>query len=45
MHGSVIEWSPPSVTGITPASTTSPTTRSIAARVASGFAGTTGASP
>ncbi len=45
MHGSVIEWSPPSVTGSAPASTTSPTSRSIAACVAAGSAGMTGASP
>ena len=38
-HGSVIEWSPPSVTGITPASTTSPTSVSIAACERAGSAG------
>jgi hypothetical protein len=45
-HGSAIEWSPPSVIGITPASTTSPTSlldRRV--RFATGSAGTTGASP
>ena len=45
MFGSVIEWSPPSTIGIAPASSTSPTVRSIAACDAAGSAGTTGASP
>jgi hypothetical protein len=43
--GSVIEWSPPSTTGSTSASTTSPTVRSIASCERVGSAGMTGASP
>ena len=43
--GSVIEWSPPSTTGMTPAASTSPTVASIAACEVTGSAGITGASP
>ena len=43
--GSVIEWSPPSTTGRTPAATTCATVASIAACETSTSAGMTGASP
>ncbi len=43
--GSVIEWSPPSTAGSTPAARTWPTVASIAACERSGAAGTIGASP
>ena len=43
--GSVIEWSPPRTTGITPAASTWPTVASIAACEVTGSAGITGASP
>ena len=43
--GSVIEWSPPSTTGSTPAASTWPTVASIAACEVPGSAGITGASP
>ena len=43
--GSVIEWSPPRTIATAPASATCPTVSSIAACVASGSAGITGASP
>ena len=45
IDGSVIEWSPPSTTGITPAASTWPTVASIAACEVTGSAGITGASP
>ena len=43
--GSVIEWSPPSSTGVAPAASTSPTTVSIAACERRGSPGSTAASP
>ena len=45
MSGSAIEWSPPRMIGSAPASTTWPTSASIAACVRTGSAGSTGASP
>ncbi len=45
MSGSAMPWSPPSTIGIAPAASTWPTVRSIAAWVAAGSAGRTGASP
>ena len=45
IDGSVIEWSPPSTAGSTPAASTWPTVASIAACERSGAAGMTGASP
>src|SRR5215213_8921979 len=45
IDGSVIEWSPPSTTGTTPAASTWPTVDSIAACERTGSAGMTGASP
>ena len=45
MSGSAIEWSPPRITGSAPASTTWPTSASIASCVRTGSAGSTAASP